>query len=131
MTALSAAEAKEAAREVPAWALSEKAIEREFRFKDFREAMAFVDRVADIAEEEGHHPDIWISWNRVKLTLTTHKIGGLSEKDFLVAARVDRAVQGENLWTPMSADERRSGKAACGGTATTGLPRGGSGRPAQ
>jgi len=97
MTALSAAEAKEAAREVPAWALSEKAIEREFRFKDFREAMAFVDRVADIAEEEGHHPDIWISWNRVKLTLTTHKIGGLSEKDFLVAARVDRAVQGENL----------------------------------
>jgi len=61
-----------------------------FKFKGFREAMGFVNKVADIAEEEGHHPDIWISWNRVKLTLTTHKIGGLSRNDFIVAAKVDR-----------------------------------------
>lgn len=97
MTALSAAEAEESARRVPAWSLSEKAIERELAFRDFREAMAFVNRVADIAEEEGHHPDIWVSWNRVKLTLTTHKIGGLSEKDFIVAERVDRAVRSGSL----------------------------------
>jgi 4a-hydroxytetrahydrobiopterin dehydratase len=87
---LSAAEAKELAREAPAWSLTEKAIEREFKFKDFREAMGFVNKVADIAEDEGHHPDIRISWNRVKLTLTTHKIGGLSRNDFIVAAKVDR-----------------------------------------
>jgi len=89
---LSMAEAEELAREVPEWSLEDKAIERVFRFKDFREAMAFVNKAADVAEEEGHHPDIWISWNKVRLTLTTHKIGGLSRNDFILAAKVDRLV---------------------------------------
>ena len=64
-------------------------IERQFRFKDFREAIAFVNKVADLAESEGHHPDIFISWNKVRLTLTTHKIGGLSRNDFVLAAKID------------------------------------------
>ncbi len=64
-------------------------IEKEFVFKDFKEAIEFVNRVADLAEEEGHHPDICIHYNKVKLTLWTHAIGGLSENDFILAAKVD------------------------------------------
>ncbi|MBI2140968.1 4a-hydroxytetrahydrobiopterin dehydratase [Candidatus Woesearchaeota archaeon] len=65
------------------------AIERTFRFKDFAEAMKFVNKVAAVAEEEGHHPDIKISWNKVMLQLTTHAIKGLSENDFIMAAKID------------------------------------------
>lgn len=79
-------------QETPEWDLKEGAIERGFKFKDFREAMAFVNRVADLAEQEGHHPDIHVSWNRVRLELTTHKIGGLSNNDFIMAAKVDQLV---------------------------------------
>ncbi len=65
-------------------------IEKEFTFKNFKEAMQFVNRVADIAEEEGHHPDINLhNWNRVTLTLSTHAIGGLSENDFILAVKID------------------------------------------
>lgn len=87
---LGAEEAEVLARETPRWALEDKQIQRQFQFKDFRQAMDFVNKVADIAEEEGHHPDIFISWNKVRLTLTTHKIGGLSRNDFIVAAKIDR-----------------------------------------
>jgi 4a-hydroxytetrahydrobiopterin dehydratase len=87
---LSVTEAEKLARQVPEWSLEDKAIQRQFGFKDFREAIAFVNRVADIAEGEGHHPDIAISWNKVRLTLTTHKIGGLSRNDFIVAAKIDK-----------------------------------------
>ena len=52
--------------------------------------MKFVNKVAVLAEEEGHHPDIFISWNTVMLTLTTHALGGLSENDFILAAKIDR-----------------------------------------
>src|SRR3989344_5626108 len=62
------------------------AIEKKFKFKDFAEAMVFVNKVATLAEEEGHHPDITISWNKVLLQLTTHAIKGLSENDFIMAA---------------------------------------------
>ena len=86
---LSAEEAGELAKDVPAWTLHEQSIEREFRFSDFREAIDFVDRVADLAEEEGHHPDIHISYSRVRLELSTHKIGGLSQNDFILAAKID------------------------------------------
>lgn len=89
---LSAAEAEAPAREAPRWALEDKAIERKFQFKDFAEAMGFVNKVAAIAEEQGHHPDIHISWNRVRLTLSTHKIGGLSRNDFILAAKIDALV---------------------------------------
>ncbi len=64
-------------------------ISKEYKFKDFVESMNFVKRVADIAESEGHHPDIHISYNKVLLELSTHAIGGLSENDFIVAAKVD------------------------------------------
>ena len=76
--------------QVNGWDLiDDKKIAKNYKFKDFVEAMQFVNKVADIAESEGHHPDISISWNKVKLELTTHAIGGLSENDFIVAAKVN------------------------------------------
>jgi 4a-hydroxytetrahydrobiopterin dehydratase len=67
-----------------------KKIVREFKFKDFKHAMNFVQKVADVAESEGHHPDILVhGWNKVRLELTTHAIGGLSENDFILAAKID------------------------------------------
>lgn len=65
-------------------------IKKEFKFKDFKEAMAFVNQVADLAEAEGHHPDIHISWNKVRLELFTHAIHGLSENEFILAAKIER-----------------------------------------
>jgi 4a-hydroxytetrahydrobiopterin dehydratase len=65
-------------------------IQREFTFKDFKEALDFVNAAGEIAEEEGHHPNICIhSWNKVKMTLYTHAINGLSENDFILAAKID------------------------------------------
>lgn len=78
-------------RAIPQWSLKDYAIERSFVFKDFKAAIAFVNRVADLAEEQQHHPDIYISYNKVRLELYTHKIGGLSQNDFILAAKIDRA----------------------------------------
>jgi 4a-hydroxytetrahydrobiopterin dehydratase len=82
---------------VPRWALSIEPprLSREFTFKNFVRAMKFVNRVADLAEEEGHHPDFHVHWNRVELVLWTHDIGGLSENDFIVAAKIDRLAKGK------------------------------------
>lgn len=76
---------------LPQWSVKDdKAIEREFKFKNFREALTFVNNVGTIAEDENHHPDISLhGWNKVKLTLSTHAIGGLSENDFILAAKID------------------------------------------
>lgn len=78
--------------QVPDWRLAEdnKSIQREFKFGTFPGAIEFVDIVAKIAESEGHHPDINISYNKVTLMLTTHAIHGLSENDFILAAKVDK-----------------------------------------
>ena len=65
-------------------------LEKEFRFKNFREALDFTNRVGDLAEEQGHHPDIHIHWNKVELVLWTHAIGGLHENDFVMAAKLER-----------------------------------------
>ena len=65
-------------------------LEKKFRFKDFAEAMKFVNKVAALAEEEDHHPDITINWNKVTLQLSTHAIKGLSENDFIMAAKIDK-----------------------------------------
>jgi len=92
VVSLSPVEAKRLAQEVPGWSLGDQAIEREFKFKDFRQAMDFVNKVAGTAEEQSHHPDIFISYNKVWLTLSTHKVGGLSQNDFILAAKIDRAV---------------------------------------
>ena len=69
--------------------VEEKMLRREFTFPDFKTAMDFANQVADIAEEEGHHPDLHISWGKVVVELYTHAIGGLSENDFIVAAKID------------------------------------------
>ena len=84
-------EARELAVQVPKWKLrkDEPRLWREFTFKDFVRAMKFVNKVAELAESEGHHPDLHIHYNRVKLVLWTHDIGGLSENDFILAAKVD------------------------------------------
>ncbi len=73
----------------PGWRLAEDAIVRVFEFADFTEAMAFVNRVAQVAEEENHHPDIAIRWNKVTLTQSTHVAGGLTEYDFRLARRIN------------------------------------------
>ncbi len=65
-------------------------LEKRFKFKDFAAAMEFVNKVAALAEEEGHHPDITINWNKVTLQLSTHAIKGLSENDFIMAAKIDK-----------------------------------------
>jgi len=71
-------------------AADEKSIERNFKFKDFKEALTFVNKVGEIAEAEGHHPDINLyGWNKVCVTLSTHAIKGLSINDFVVASKID------------------------------------------
>jgi 4a-hydroxytetrahydrobiopterin dehydratase len=73
-----------------AWEREGDEIVREWRFEDFNEAIAFVNRVAEVAEEANHHPDIFVhGWNKVKLALINHAAGGLTDTDFAVAARFD------------------------------------------
>jgi 4a-hydroxytetrahydrobiopterin dehydratase len=83
-------QARSLAQDVPGWTLppGEPRLTREFKFADFVAAMRFVNQVADVAEKEGHHPDIQIHYNRVILVLWTHAIKGLSENDFILAAKI-------------------------------------------
>lgn len=74
----------------PEWhVVNEHHLEREFKFPDFRAALAFTNQVGELAESQRHHPDIYLAWGKVKLTLWTHKIDGLTESDFVFAAKVD------------------------------------------
>ena len=78
-------------RDVPQWtAPNEHHLRREFRFPDFQQALDFVNRVGAVAEQQGHHPDMLLSWGKVEVTLWTHKIDGLTESDFIMAAKIDR-----------------------------------------
>src|SRR5580658_3852919 len=86
---LSSAEIEEVLRADPAWKLQNGKLVREWSFKDFVEAMAFVNRVADLAEIAGHHPDIDIRYNRVLLGLITHDAGGITRRDATMAIRID------------------------------------------
>lgn len=86
---LAAGQVKSLLSEVPQWTLQGDAIEREFRFKDFVQSMDFANRVAKLAQQQDHHPDILISYARVRVTLSTHKVQGLSENDFILAAKID------------------------------------------
>ena len=74
------------------WKLSAdtKQISKNFKFNDFADAMTFANKIAAIAEEEGHHPDLSVGWGRVGIELTTHAIKGLSENDFVLAAKIDK-----------------------------------------
>jgi 4a-hydroxytetrahydrobiopterin dehydratase len=75
----------------PEWKVKEEHhLEREFEFKDFRGALQFTNRVGELAESEGHHPDIYLAWGKVKVTIWTHKIDGLTESDFILAAKIER-----------------------------------------
>ena len=87
---LAAENVREYLKEVEGWeAQDNELIKKTFRFKTFREAIDFVNRVASLAEEENHHPDIHIRYNRVTFELTTHAIKGLSENDFIMASKID------------------------------------------
>jgi 4a-hydroxytetrahydrobiopterin dehydratase len=77
---------------LPEWRIEEGVLTRTFRFDDFPAALAFVNRVGERAEEAGHHPDIDIRYNQVRLGLITHDSGGLTAKDFALASVVDRLV---------------------------------------
>ena len=88
---LTAGEAERYLPETPGWTLSEdaKRIQRVLNFRDFASAMAFVRKVADLAEREGHHPDISFGWGYCRITFQTHRIHGLHENDFIMAAKVN------------------------------------------
>lgn len=89
--ALTRAEAEPYLQDTPGWKLSEDAawIERTFPFHDFAEALAFVNAIGALAEEQGHHPDITFGWGYAKVVLYTHKIQGLHQNDFILAAKID------------------------------------------
>ncbi len=75
----------------PEWrVVDEHHLEREFSFDDFRQTLDFVNKVGELAEEEGHHPDICFGYGNAKIDLWTHKIDGLHENDFILAAKIDQ-----------------------------------------
>ena len=86
---MDAAEAKDLAQQVSEWELSNDRLIREFEFTDFVQAFAFLTKVALLAETESHHPDIYNSWNKVRLEFWTHTAEGLTRNDFIMAAKVD------------------------------------------
>ncbi len=94
MPPLTKAQIAEYSPQAPGWKVSpdEKKITKEFKFKDFKESMAFVNKVAEIAESEGHHPDLYVFYNLVRLELTTHAAKGLSENDFILATKINAVV---------------------------------------
>lgn len=79
------------APQVPDWSVvNNHHLKREFSFSDFQTALDFVNRIGAIAEREGHHPDIFLAWGKVGVTIWTHKIDGLTESDFILASKIDR-----------------------------------------
>ena len=81
----------ELAAQVSGWAVVEEHhLTKSFKFPNFREALAFLNRVGELAEEQGHHPDLTLVWGRVDVAIWTHKIDGLTESDFILAAKIDR-----------------------------------------
>ena len=86
------------------WAVvDEHHLQKKYKFKNFRQALDFTNHVGEIAEAEGHHPDIYLAWGKVELKIWTHKIGGLSESDFVFAAKVDQ-LQGPHTVTAPSTE---------------------------
>jgi 4a-hydroxytetrahydrobiopterin dehydratase len=78
--------------EVPDWeVVNEHHLHKAFKFPDFKQALDFVNRAGAIAEEQAHHPDILLTWGKAEVTIWTHKIDGLTESDFVLAAKIDRA----------------------------------------
>jgi 4a-hydroxytetrahydrobiopterin dehydratase len=89
--ALAGKELEDLQKQVPEWVvLNGHHIKRTFTFPDFVSALAFVNKVGEIAEKEGHHPDIFLTWGKAEVTTYTHKIDGLTESDFILAAKIDK-----------------------------------------
>ena len=79
------------ANQIPAWSVvNEHHLFRKFEFPDFVKALAFVNRVGAVAEQQGHHPDILLAWGRAEITIFTHKVDGLTESDCIMAAKIDQ-----------------------------------------
>ena len=90
MAMLTEKEIKEKLEKLSLWSYENNQIGKEFKFKDFKSALEFVNKVGEEAEKMNHHPDIFIhSWNKVKLTVSTHSEGGVTEKDFTLAGKVE------------------------------------------
>ena len=92
MPAFSPAEIAQGLTTIPDWRLENGALTRSFSFSDFREAMSFVNSVAAVAEQAGHHPDIDIRYNKVNLALSSHDAGGITERDFSLAAEIGKVL---------------------------------------
>ena len=88
---LKGAELAALAKQVDGWAVVEEHhVTRTFKFPDFRQALSFVNKVGELAEEQGHHPDIYLAWGKAEIKIWTHKIDGLTESDFILAAKIDQ-----------------------------------------
>jgi len=103
VTPLNAREIHEYLDQIPDWVVREtkqddksvQTLQKRFQFKNFREGMAFLRKVEDIAEAEGHHPDFCVHYNKIDFTIWTHAIGGLHENDFILAARINAIIEDE------------------------------------
>ena len=88
--ALAGKELQELAKQVPGWKVVDgHHLARLYGFPDFKSALAFVNRVGAVAEQEGHHPNIAFTWGKVEITIYTHKVNGLTESDFILAAKIE------------------------------------------
>ena len=93
---LTAEQIEPLAAQVDNWSVVENHhIEKEFKFPNFKNALAFVDKVGAIAEEQGHNPDIYLAWGKAGIKIWTHKIHGLTESDFILAAKIDNSYSGK------------------------------------
>ncbi len=90
---MNAEEAEQLLQDLPGWAWAEEKIEKEFRFKSYAAGLEFVYAIGKIAEQQDHHPDMLVKWRRVKVTLSTHVIKGLSMNDFIIAAKAELEYQ--------------------------------------
>lgn len=89
--ALQGAEVEKLLSQIQGWeVINEHHLSKEYKFTDFKETQAFVNRVGDLAEAQWHHPDICFGWGRAQITIWTHKIDGLTESDFILAAKIDQ-----------------------------------------
>ena len=90
---LAQSDVKQKMKRIPEWETDKKAIERTFEFDDFTQAIDFLNAVAEIAEEEDHHPDLDVRWNKVRVELSTRSEGGLTELDFQMAEKIDNLAE--------------------------------------